>query len=179
MAFIRFPFPSFDHKALRGLEWSRPEILDAGAAAAKAGDAATRGAFAVAADDALFDKFSVEGEHRHAVICCVPAGTRVVGRSNSWWLQRAIIVDSLDASSANVIADWRTPRPINARFGPEDGITLDGGPVYVISCHALGDHWLGNRTLFQDTDQGFRVVATAKDDTANFDEFCLTFAWED
>ena len=31
MAYIRFPIPAFDHKALRGLEWSPPDLLDRGA----------------------------------------------------------------------------------------------------------------------------------------------------
>ncbi len=178
MAYIRFPVPAFDHMAFRGLDWSPPDLIDSNAVAAAISDAGKTGAFAASADDSLFEKFNIQGEHCHAHLCLFPAGTRVVGRSHSWWLQRALIVDSLDPGSSNVIADWRTPRPMNTRFGPEDGIELPEGPVFVISCHGVSDHWVANRTLAQNLDDGYRVLGVAKDDTANFHEFCLSFSWE-
>jgi hypothetical protein len=178
MAYVRFPIPAFDHKALRGLDWSEPKYLSANEIVAKAADPKARGAFAVKPDDALFQKFDISGDHRHALLCRAPAGGRLVGRSHSWWLQRAVIVDSLDPATAQVVADWKTPRPINTRLGPEDGIELDGRPLYVISSHALADKWVANRTLVQDVDGGFRVLGTSKDGVANFHEFCLTFTWE-
>ena len=178
MAYIRFPIPEFDHKGLRGLDWSEPKYLSEDAAAAKAADPSARGAFHLKAADALLQRFNISGEHCHALLCRAPAGARLVGRSHSWWLQRAVILDSPDPTGASVVADWRTPRPINTRFGPEAGIELDGRPLYVLSCHGLADKWIGNRTLVQDVNGGFRIVATAKDDTAKFDEFCLTFTWE-
>jgi hypothetical protein len=178
MAYVRFPFPAFDHKALRGLEWSAPDYLTEDGVTAKAGDGGTFGAFSVKPASGIFDKLGIQGEHCHAVLCTFPAGTRVIGRSYSWWLQRAVIVDSLDPANFNIVADWRTPRPMNTRFGPEDGIELDGGPLYVISCHGLSDRWVGNRTILQNESDGFRILGSAKDDTANFHEFCLTFSWE-
>jgi hypothetical protein len=177
MAYVRFPIPAFDHLALRGLDWAEPRYLSASEIAAKASDAAARGAFATKPDAALLDQFDISGEHCHALLCRAPAGGRLVGRSNSWWLQRALVLDSLDPASAQVIADWRTPRPVNTRFGPEDGIETDGRPLYVISSHGLAGKWVGNRTLVQDVPGGFRVLGTAKDGTANFHEFCLTFTW--
>jgi len=177
MAYVRFPIPAFDHKALRGLDWTPPSLISDADAAAKANDADARGAFAVKPDDALFDKFDIEGEHRHAYLCRVPAGARMVGRSHSWWLQRALVLDSLDPADANVIADWRTPRPVNTRFGPEHGIELDGAPLYVISSHAHADKWVGNRTLTRDVEGGFQILGVAKDGSADFHEFCLTFTW--
>ena len=178
MAYVRFPFPAFDHKALRGLDWSAPAYLSSDDIAAKAAEEGASGAFPFQPDAALLEKFDIQGEHCHAYLCCVPAGAQMLGRSYSWWLQRALVIDSLDPASLNVIADWRTPRPMNTRFGPEDGIELSGGPLYVIASHGLADHWVGNRTLVEDVDGGFRILGTAKDDTANFHEFVLTFSWE-
>jgi hypothetical protein len=177
MAYIRFPIPAFDHKALRGLEWSPPDLLDRGAMTTAMEDAGKTGAFAVTTDGSLLEKLNIQGEHCHAHLCMFPAGARLVGQSHSWWLQRALIVDSLDSATANVIADWRTPRPMNTRFGPENGIELPEGPLFVISSHAVSDHWVGNRTLTQDIDGGYRILGAAKDDTANFHEFCLSFTW--
>lgn len=178
MAYVRFPIPAFDHKAFGGLDWSAPAFLGEAEAAAKAADPDARGAFPLQPAASLFEKFNISGPHCHALLCRAPAGARMLGRSHSWWLQRAVVVDSLDPANAEVVADWRTPRPINTRLGPDDGIVLDGRPLYVISCHGHGDGWIGNRTLVQDMDDGFRVLATAKDDTAKFFEFCLTFSWE-
>ena len=177
MAYVRFPIPTFDNKAFRGLDWVPPAYLSDAEIAAKAGESDARGAFPVRPDDGIFDRFDIEGEHRHAYLCRVPAGTRLVGRSHAWWLQRALLLDSLDPAAANIIADWRTPRPVNTRFGPEHGIELDGAPLYVISCHAHADNWVGNRTLTQDFDGGFRILGTSKNGTAKFDETCLTFTW--
>ena len=177
MAYRRFPIPEFDHKAFRGLEWSEPDYLMGGDISKKLGSADTLGVFPLKADGDVLKKFSVYGGHCHALLCKFPAGTRLIGRSYSWWLQRAVLTDSLISETLNVIADWSTPRPMNTRFGPEDGVELDGKPIYVISCHGHSDHWVGNRTLVQNLDNGFRILGCAKDDTANFYEFCLTFTW--
>jgi len=177
MAYVRFPIPAFDHKSLRGLSWSEPAYLDDSGISARIA-AAEPGAYPVRADAALFDALGVSGEHCHAYLCLYPSGARLLGRSHSWWLQRATVIDTLDPGAMNVIADWRTPRPINTRFGPEDGIDLPDAPVYVVASHAHGAEWVADRTLTQAFDGGYRIVATAKDDSANFDEFCLDFSWE-
>ena len=177
MAYRRFPIPEFDHNAFRGLEWSEPDYLMGGDISKKLGSVDTFGAFPLEASDDVLKKFSVHGENCHALLCKFPPGTRLVGRSYSWWLQRAVLTDSLVPETLNVIADWSTPRPMNTRFGPEEGIELDGKPVYVFSCHGHSNHWMGNRTLVQNLDHGFRILGCAKDDTANFYEFCLTFTW--
>ena len=177
VAYVRFPVPEFDHKALRGLDWSEPDYLGEDDVIAKLDDENTSGAFPLKAPEGVLDSFSVQGEHCHALLCIVPAGTRLVGRSYSWWLQRAIILDSLGPENPDIIADWHTPRPVNTRLGPEEGIEIDSSLFYVISCHGLNDHWVGNRTLVQNMDNGFRILGCAKDDTANFHEFCLTFTW--
>ncbi|MEK9724584.1 MAG: hypothetical protein VW405_14025 [Rhodospirillaceae bacterium] len=180
MAYLRFPVPEYDFRPFKGLDWSPPALLGANAIEQHIADNAY-GAYPVQADAALFDKFGVQGDHRHAVMCVTPAsGAHLLGRSYAWWNQRALILDSLDAASATIVHDWRTPRPMNTRFGPEDGVDLAGGVCYVVACHMYDDHWLGNRTLIDnDMDGGFRVLGASKDDTNEFCEFNLTFTWDD
>ena len=178
MAYKRFPIPEFDHKPFRGLDWSKQKYLRESEISKQLEAANSVGIFPLKASKEILNKFSIRGEHSHVLLCKVPAGTYLVGRSYSWWLQRAIITNSLVPEDLDVIADWRTPRPMNTRFGPEHGIELDGKPIYVISCHGLGNYWVGNRTLVQDLDNGLHLLGCAKDDTANFHEFCLTFTWK-
>ena len=82
-----------------------------------------------------------------------------------------------------MIADWKTPRPVNVRLGPENGIDLDRGVLYVVTAHGFADHWIGNRTI-ADNDwpgeegrQGFRVLSSALDDRNDFYDCNLTFTW--
>ena len=179
MGYIRFPIPSFDHKKLRGLDWTQPIFLSEDDINLKIGAKSTYGGFTVEAPESVTSKFSIRGEYVHAILCVVPSGTRIVGRSYSWWLQRALIIDSLNSEECKIICDWRTPRPMNSRFGPEEGIVLEHDCFYILSCHNHGEHWDGNRTLIQDHDNGRLILGSAKKGTNNFHEFCLTFSWSE
>ena len=181
MAFIRFKIPEFDRQALKGMDWQAPPpIGDEEAArlgeAAEAGDASAYGLYPVMPPDALFDHFSVRGEHRHAVMCVLPAGSHVLGRSYAWGIQRALLTDGLDPASLNVLGDWITPRPMNTRLGPEDGMEVSG-VVYALCCNGIGDYWVGNRTILENGDGGARILSAHKDDSADFHDCNLTFTW--
>ena len=191
MAFLRFPVPAYDFKPFKGLSWEAPTLLGSNnvgelAGRQAAGDADAYGCYQVEADGALFDKYNVRGDHCHAVMCVTPSTTvHLLGRSYAWWNQRVLILDSLDAGSANVVYDWRTPRPMNNRLGPDYGVDIDGGIHYVISSHMYDDHWVANRTIMDndwdgdDAAGGFRVLGASKDDAAEFCECNLSFSWND
>ena len=99
----RFPIPEFDHDELKSLDWTAPDLLDAAAAeriiaAAGGGDTSVYGAYPVAASDAFLEALSVRGEHRHAVLCVMPAtGVRMLGRSHAWKVQCAMAAPGVDA----------------------------------------------------------------------------------
>ena len=117
----RFPIPDFDRDQYKNLAWLKPQGLPS-AEALKANNAAASGPIAVAINSQLAAKFKFEGAHLHAMMCTLPPGSvSIVGRSWAWPVQRALILDSLDASSAKVIADWTTPRPMSTRIGPDNG----------------------------------------------------------
>ena len=127
----RFPIPKFDRDAYKNMEWAPPRLLSADeqqklVAAARAGDPSVVGSYAVDAGEAFYDRFKIRGPHRHVVMCVLPPGkARLVGRSWAWFIQRALLVDSLDAAKARVLHDWTTPRPMNTRLGPEDGVEVE------------------------------------------------------
>lgn len=177
MAYRRFPIPEFNHKAFRGLDWSQPDYVHEEDIKKELAEKDTFGIFPIKANPDILSRFSVQGEHAHALLCKVPNGSRLIGRSYSWWLQRAIVTDSITSDEFKVLADWRTPRPMNTRLGPEDGIKINDKLLYVISCHGHSDHWVGNRTLVKEIDDGYHLLGCAKDGTSNFYEFCLTFTW--
>ena len=189
MAFLRFPVPAYDFKPFKDLSWSAPSYLSADEMQSRtdaqaSGDAGAYGCHAVEAPSALFEKFNVRGEHCHAVMCVTPSSDiHILGRSYAWWNQRALILDSLDPAAATAVFDWRTPRPMNTRLGPDDGVTVSGGIHYVISSHMYDDHWLANRTITDndwdggDADGGFRVLGASKDDANEFCECNLSFTW--
>ena len=182
MGYVRFPVPEFDHEPLKDLPWEAPAYLsDADIAKVrdqqKAGDAGAPGAYPVMPSDDFSDKFAIRGDHRHAVMCVLPAGGgHVYGRSTAWANQRLLIVDSLDPAALNVIADWKTPRPMNTRLGPEDGISLEGGTYFAVPVHQFADHWIGNRTLIRnDWDEstranGFAMLSASDEDLDDFHE---------
>lgn len=182
MAYLRFPVPAFDRHALKNKDWSAPDLLSADDAAAKAasGDAV---ACAVAGSDALFEKFDIRGDNRHVVMTALPGSATMVGRSWAWFNQRVIVLDSLDAGSANIIADWKTPRTCNTRLGPEDGITVEG-VVYSIHCK-IYEGWEtgsvpfyeGNRTLIESDDNEIRVLSSSDAECGAFHHCNLTFTW--
>lgn len=182
----RFPIPEFDRDAFKNRPWAAPAWLPAGEQqrlrdAARRGDVSACGAHAVQVDAALAAKYKFEGPHLHAVYCVLPnAAVRVVGRSWAWPIQRALILDGADAASAQVLADWTTPRPMNTRLGPDDGITLPGGPVLVLLGHRVGDRWIANRTLAvrdgAPAGKGYSVVSACGEDN-DFHACNLGFSW--
>jgi len=182
MSYMRFSIPEYDHDQFKGMNWAAPELLSSEDSEKRA-SSSDPGCVAVAAPDDVFEKFDIRGDHRHAVMCIVPENAHLLGRSWAWWNQRVVIVDSLDLDAMNVVHDWKAPRPVNTRLGPDDGITLPSGVYYVLSCHQYDDHWIGNRTILQndwdggDANDGYRVLATSKDDSAAFGECCLSITW--
>ncbi len=149
----RFPIPVFDRDELKEMQWSQPRYLaqaeiDALVKRQQLGDAGAYGAYPVQADEELYGKLKLQGNHRHLVMCVLPdKPITVVGRSCAWAIQRAMVLDSRDANSFKLVLDWKTPRPMNTRLGPEDGVSIQGGIIYAVCCHRVGDHWVGNRTL--------------------------------
>lgn len=187
MAYVRFPVPEFDYKPLKNMSWQEPAWLSASeidriVAAQKKGDSTVLGAHPTKPSDAFFEKLSVTGGQRHAVMCVLPnKPVKVVGRSRAWFIQRAIGVDSLDSGAMNTMFEWTTTRPICTTLGPVDGITLHGGIVYVVCGRRYGDHWIGNRTILDNEwkkGRGFRVLSAADDGPDDFHEVCLTFEWD-
>jgi hypothetical protein len=182
----RFPIPEFDRDAFKNRPWSEPARLDAASQqrlrdAARRGDTASFGAHAIAVDAALAQRFKFEGPHLHALLCLLPhRPVRLVGRSWAWPIQRALVLDGADAAGAQVIADWITPRPMNTRLGPAEGISLPGGPVVVLLGNRVGERWVGNRTLVTadgvPPGAGF-AIASASGEENDFHACNLTFDW--
>src|SRR5688572_12133133 len=129
----RFPIPAFDRDQYKNMEWDAPRLLSRAEHAtllerAKSGDPGAFGSYPVEADDAFFGRFAQRGPHRHAVMCVLPrTQVQLVGRSWAWPIQRALLVDSLDTANAKVLHEWKTPRPMNTRLGPDNGVVLEGG----------------------------------------------------
>ena len=185
MAYIRFSIPEYDYKQFNGLSWKAPDLISL-EETDKLSSIAEGGCFPVDAPSDVLERLDIRGEHCHAVMCVVPSsGTHLLGRSWAWWKQRVVIIDSLVSDTMNVLHDWRTPRSMNTRLGPENGVPLSGGTYFIITCHQYDDHWLGNRTVLDnewdgaDADNGFRILATSKDSSEDFSETCLTFTWND
>jgi len=146
VAWKRYPIPEFDHQQYQDMQWSAPALQDAASVGSGAG------ATAVSLDSDVANRFSLSGEHLHAVVCNVPAaGAHMLGRSHAWKIQRMLLIN---AGNGEVVADWKTPRPINTRLGPDDGIDLPGG-AYLVVC-------------------GYKYA----DELDDFDHVCLTFSWK-
>ncbi len=186
----RFPIPEFDRDPFKDMDWQAPAYLaEADIAEKIAADA--HGAYPVLPGEDFLAKLGVRGEHRHALLCILPEapGTevRILGRSYAWPIQRAWIVDTLDPAAFEVIADWRTLRPMNTRLGPDDGIANGiahgGGAVYLVTAHGHGDHWIGNRTIADNgwdggaAGNGFQVLSAANEDSRDFHECNVSFNW--
>lgn len=188
VAWKRFPVPEFDADPFKDMTYEAPApITPAEAAAlgekAASGDASAIGGHVVMPDEALFEKYDIKGDHRHAVFCALPSNAvQLLGRSWAWPIQRALILDSLDAASANVLYDWRTPRPMNTRLGPEDGVSVTGSCV-VITGNKYADHWISNRTIVEndwqpeDASNGFRILSGSDDELDDFHDSYLAFTW--
>ena len=186
----RFPIPAFDHDELKSLDWTAPDLLDLGAAAriveaAGNGDTSVYGAYPVAASDAFLDALSVRGDHRHAVLCVMPStGVTMLGRSYAWKIQRAMAASTVDGPSTQFLLDWKTPRPMNTRFGPEDGVPSPASAMYLVLAHQYSDYWVANRTIADNawagfSGNGFRVLSA---DSGEFDDFhssVVSFDWGD
>ena len=186
----RFPIPEFDHDELKGLDWTAPELLDPEAAAriveaAGSGDASAYGAYPVAASEAFLDSLSVRGDHRHALLCVMPAtGVRMHGRSYAWKIQRAVAAPGVDGPSAHLLIDWKTPRPMNTRLGPAEGIASPAAAMYVLLLHRYSDHWVANRTIVDNgwrggSGNGFRVLSCDNDESNDFHASVISFDWAD
>ncbi len=185
----RFPVPEFDRDEFKDMAWQAPAYLSGGEAdrliaAGRAGEASAYGAYPVLPGEEFFAKLNVRGDHSHAILCVLPEReVRIVGRSYAWPIQRAWIVDALDPEALDVVADWKTPRPMNNRLGPDDGVACAGGSLYLVTGHGYGDHWIGNRTI-ADNDwdngeggHGFRVLSSAVEDSAHFHDCNVSFEW--
>jgi hypothetical protein len=184
----RFPVPEFERLQYKNLPWSAPALLDDAARIKRfgshgAGSKDAPGAVAVAVGDEFCTKFMLRGPQRHAAMCLTPAGdVSLVGRSYAWTIQRALIVTSLDAGKARVLADWTTPRPMNTRLGPEQGIVIPGGEFYLVCAHRHGDHWIFNRTLIQalppvSGQSGFYIASSAEDHNNDFHACNVAVTW--
>lgn len=182
----RFPIPEFDRDQYKNMAWAEPTLLGEAEqsqliARAQAGDAAAYGCYPVQAPAALFERFQVRGPGSHAILCLLPPkGVRVLGRSWAWQIQRAVVLDSLDPQKARVLQEWKTPRPMNTRLGPDHGVELPGGPVYALFGHLYGDHWVPNRTLKDARvpgGQGFAVLSSSDASNNDFHACNLTFTW--
>jgi hypothetical protein len=184
----RFPVPEFERLQYKNLSWSAHPLLD-GAARMKraaghcAGSKDGPAAISVAVGDEFCTKFKLEGPQRHAVMCLTPAGdVSLIGRSYAWPIQRALVVTSLEAGNATILADWTTPRPMNTRLGPERGIVIQGGEFYIICAHRHSDHWIFNRTLIQvppgaGGHPGFYVASSTEDHNNDFHACNLAVSW--
>ena len=186
----RFPIPEFDHEELKSLEWTAPELLDLEAAAriveaAGNGDTSVYGAYPVAASDAFLDSLSVRGDHRHVVLCVTPAaGVWVLGRSHAWNIQRAMAAPGVGGSPTELLLDWKTPRPMNTRFGPGDGIASPAAAMYLVLAHQYSDYWVANRTITDNdwngpSENGFRVLSSDNEEFSDFHSSVVSFYWGD
>lgn len=182
----RFPIPEFDRDQFKNRAWAPPSPISEDerrrlVAAAAEGKPGVYGAYAVEAPPALCEKFGLRGEHLQLTMCVLPdKKIHLLGRSWAWFIQRGLVVDSLDPATVRVLADWKTPRPMNTRLGPDAGITIPGGVVYAFVGHRYADHWIANRTLTDSAaagGQGFSVLSATDDDNNDFHACNLSFSW--
>ncbi len=184
----RFPIPEFDHDSLKGLEWAAPSPIAAdevarltGAAASE--DASAYGAYTMPVDDAVFDALAVRGDHKYAALCLVPSGgVTMMGRSYAWFIQRLFVLDVPPRADAQALLTWKTPRPMNTRLGPEDGVAAPAAALCLVSGHGYSDYWIGNRMLVDTQWQpasgnGFRVMWCDGDERNDFHSVVVSFSW--
>jgi hypothetical protein len=182
----RFPVPEFDRDIFKNRPGVAPRLLDAASQAglreaAKRQEAGVLGGHDIEVAHALAAKYGFEGQHLHAVLCILPQSpVRMLGRSWAWPIQRALVLDGSDVSSAQVLADWTTTRPMCTRLGPDDGIMLSGGPVVVLMGNRVGARWISNRTLLSNdgagAGSGFSVISACGEEN-DFHACNLTFTW--
>ena len=186
----RFPIPEFDHDELKSLDWTAPDPLDLESAAriveaAGNGDTSAYGAYPVAASEALLDSLSVRGDRAHAILCVMPAdGVTMLGRSYAWKIQRAMAAPAVDGPSTGLLLDWKTPRPMNTRLGPEEGIAAPAAAMYLMLVHRYSDYWVPNRTIADNawtspSGNGFRVLSGDSEEYDDFHSSVVSFYWGD
>ena len=186
----RFPIPEFDHDELKSLDWTAPEPLDLEAAAriveaADSGDTSAYGAYPVAASDAFLDSLSVRGDRAHAILCVMPAaGVTMLGRSYAWKIQRAMAATGVDGPATGLLVDWKTPRPMNTRLGPEEGVAAPAAALYLVLVHQYSDYWVANRTIADNawtgpSGNGFRVLSADNEEYDDFHSSVVSFYWGD
>jgi hypothetical protein len=184
----RFPIPSFVYEPFKNLDWKEPRYRDAKEQArlldsALSGDQGVIGGYAVRLEPAFCERFKLRGAHQYAVMCLLPGReVHVIGRSHAWAIQQALIVDSIDSERAKVLYEWKTPRPMNTRLGPDQGVTLSARAVYVVCSHRYADYWIVNRTLV-DTNgfagaSGYGVLSASDDDINDFHACNVWFNWQ-
>ena len=184
----RFPIPTFEYEQFKNLDWKRPAYVDPREQArlvyaAQTGDEGAYGAYPVQGDAAFYDRFKLRGPHQHAIMCVLPKQqeVQIIGRSHAWFIQQALIVDSLDAANAKVLYEWKTPRPMNTRLGPDDGVRTSGGVYYVICSRQYSDYWIVNRTLVDvrgfGGKRGVGVLSASDDDINDFHACNVWFCW--
>ena len=183
VAWKRFPVPEFKHEEFKDMAYTAPAVASL-EDINRQRDNGSFVALVTAPSKELLERFQIRGEFAHAVACILPERpAHLLGRSWAWKIQRALVLDSLDAASARVLHDWRTPRPMNTRLGPDDGVTLPGGLCFVITASKYADHWLGNRYIVQNDwvpangGKGFRVLGSSEPDACDFHHTYLAFDW--
>jgi hypothetical protein len=190
VAWKRFPVPEFNHNEFKEMTYAPAAALSPSDAAAleakcRAGSPDLYGGHVVMPAEPLFERFDIRGEFRHAVMCLLPPSpVHLLGRSWAWKIQRALILDSLDPERATVLHEWKTPRPMNTRLGPDEGVTMAGGTYYVITANKFADHWLGNRSIIDPGwspgagRKGFRILGSSDPEIPDFHHTYLAFDWQ-
>jgi hypothetical protein len=181
----RFPIPAFDYEQFKNMDWAPPKLLSRAEqeqkiAAARSGASESFGGYAVAAEPGFYERFKLRGPYQHAVMCVLPKGdVKLVGRSHAWAIQQALVVDSLDPERSKVLFEWKTPRPMNTRLGPDNGVTFPGDVVYVVCSHRYADYWIVNRTLIDhpSAQTGFGIISAYDDSINDFHACNLSFSW--
>lgn len=186
MAWKRFPIPEFDYRPLRGLTYQEPEPIpkseeEALVTAASSGDTSGAGAYPVTPDPGLLEALKFNGDYQQMVLCILPDGATIQGRSMAWHNQRAYLLDA-NADTAEVVHEWRTPRTHNTRLGPDDGVEAGRNVLYLLSGRILEDEDRGNRIMI-DNDwspegaNGFRILAGCDKGGDNFHDSCFMVRW--
>jgi hypothetical protein len=183
----RFPIPAFDYAPYKNMEWAEPKYVSpeeqaALIDAAKSGAGNLFGCHPVQAGPSFYERFKLRGSHTHALMCLLPPQKiKLVGRSHAWSIQQALVVDSLDGQRSNVMYEWKTPRPMNTRLGPDEGVTFACPLLYVVCSHRYSDYWIVNRTLIEDKNRldqkGFTILSASDDEINDFHACNLSFSW--
>ena len=107
----------------------------------------------------------------------------MVGRSHAWKIQRAVAATSVDGPADTFLVDWKTPRPMNTRLGPAEGVVSPATAMYVVLVHQYSDYWVANRTIADNawksaSGHGFRVLSSDNDEYGDFHASVISFDWD-